>query len=175
MIIPRKINGTSQRIMSNAHVVLAIINDGHGRYTWNAYVHHTKTIHEFDAPSKMLDFIEHMGLVAANKTLTRTEFKHRIRPFVLRKWTERCEPGMDLIKALLAIEKGHVMSRGTGIMAETTWTEFDEHALFLIPKGVWLTDDPTEESEPEFHARGNGWIYEILHEVVAELCKIFDN
>ena len=173
-MIINKVIGKTQRIMLNEYIALGII-DTNGNRTWTAYVRHTKTIHIFNEPNKMLDFTEHMGFISANETLTRDEFKQRMKPFVLGKWIERCKPGMDFEQASIAIQKGHTKHRGTGLMTESTWTEFDDHASFLIPKGFWLSDAHISENQAEYHFPGNGWSYEILYDVIQEFCEMFSN
>ena len=103
-MVINSINGTSQLVYSNERVRLAII-DTSGHLSWCAYVHRTKTTHQFDTPSKMLDFAEHFNLIPAAETLTREQFRQRITPFVLRMFAERCEPGMTFHQALAKMQK----------------------------------------------------------------------
>ena len=170
-MVINSINGTPQLVYSNERVRLAIV-DTSGHLSWCAYVHRTKTTHQFNSPSKMLDFTEHFNLISANQVLTREEFKQRITPFVLRMFTERCKPGMTFHQARAKMQEKHTLTRGTGIMQESTWTEFDDEASFAIPQGVFLFDHTDPNEKPEFHHPGNGWTYEALDEIVLKLAPI---
>ena len=167
-MVINSINGTSQLVYSNERVRLAII-DTSGHLSWCAYVHRTKTTHQFDTPSKMLNFAEHFNLIPAAETLTREQFRQRITPFVLRMFAERCEPGITFHQALAKMSEKHTLSSGTGVMSESTWTEFDDEASFAIPHGVLLSEN---NENPEFHYRGNGWTYEVLDEILISLAPI---
>ena len=168
VINSNSVNGTPQLVYSNERVRLAII-DTSGHLSWCAYVHRTKTTHQFDSPSKMLNFAEHFNLISANDVLTREEYKQRITPFVLRMFAERCRPGMTFHQALTKMSEKHTLTSGTGIMRESTWTEFDDEASFAIPHGVLLSEN---NENPEFHYPGNGWTYEILDEILSKLAPI---
>ena len=67
-MVINSVNGTPQLVYSNERVRLAIINTS-GHLSWCAYVHRTKTTHQFDTPSKMLNFAEHFNLISANQAL----------------------------------------------------------------------------------------------------------
>ena len=167
-MIINAISGTPQLVYKNEKVRLAII-DTSGHLSWCAYVHRTKTTHQFDSPSQMLNFAEHFNLIPANEVLTREEFRQRITPFVLRMFAERCKPGMTFHQALAKMSEKHSLTSGTGIMRESTWTEFDDEASFAIPQGVLLSEN---HKDPEFHHPGNGWTYEVLDEILIDLAPI---
>ena len=170
-MVINSINGTSQLVYSNERVRLAII-DTSGHLSWCAYVHRTKTTHQFDTPNKMFDFAEHFNLIPAAEILTREQFRQRITPFVLRMFAERCEPGITFHQARAKMQEKHTLTRGTGIIQESTWTEFDDEASFAIPHGVFLFDSPKPNKKPEFHYPGNGWTYEVLDEILIGLAPI---
>ena len=177
-MIINAITGTPQLVFANDRVRLATVIDN-GRLSYAAYVHRTKSIHQFDSADAMQDFTEQMGLVSATEPLTAEQFTERLRPFVISKWRERRvktvslnDDGMDHISDVMGkireqIQKGHTLVKGTGLMAEWTWTEFDDEALFLAPHGVILGEP--EHQWVEMHKRGNGWIYELLNEILHEL------
>ena len=169
-MVINSVNGTPQLVYSNERVRLAII-DTSGHLSWCAYVRRTKTTHQFDSPSKMLNFAEHFNLISANHVLTREEYKQRITPFVLRMFAERCKDGMTFHQALTKMSEKHTLTSGTGIMREATWTEFDDEASFAIPHGVLLFEN-NEDQDPEFHCHGNAWTYEILDEILIKLAPI---
>ena len=79
-MVINSINGTSQLVYSNERVRLAII-DTSGHLSWCAYVHRTKTTHQFNSPSKMLDFAEHFNLIPAAEPLTREQFRAAYNSF----------------------------------------------------------------------------------------------
>ena len=177
-MIIESIVGTVQRIFKNDRVRLGIINNnGHVSYT--AYVHRTKTLHQFISGDSMQDFAVDMGLISDSEPVSRDAFKTRIRPFVLRKWKERkvqavntngmsASDRQDAYANIRSeIEKGHIQVKGSGIMTESTWTEFDNEAFFLAPHGIILGEPGHEFVEK--HKKGNGWIYQLLDEVLFEL------
>ena len=177
-MIINKVSGTAQLVFANERVRLAVI-DNSGHVSYAAYVHRTKTLHQFVSADTMLNFIEQSGLITANEPISTDAFKERIRPFVLRKWKERKVQAVNTngmsasdrqdayINLRNNIAKGHIQIKGTGIMAESTWTEFDNEAFFLAPHGVILGKPGHEFVEK--HKKGNGWIYELLNEVLFEL------
>ena len=144
-----KVKGTVQLVFANEKVRLGIMNVA-GHISYIAYVHPTKTLHRFQDADTMQDFSLHMGLIPANEPITQTTFKERIKPFVLRKWKERQVKAVsinnvsfsdktDAFQSMNAqISKGHTLTRGSGIMAESTWTEFDNEVFFIAPHGVIL-------------------------------------
>lgn len=170
------ISGTPQLIFANERVRLARVNDN-GHLSYAAYVHRTKTTHQFISAKSMLKFTEEMGLISANHTLRRAEIKERLQPFVIQKWNERCKAGMSFKEARLAIQKGHTLTQGEGLMKETTWTEFDAEMDFLAPKGIFLDLLPhvygkDSDTQIHMHKRGCGWVYEILDEILIDLVSI---
>ena len=169
-MITQKVTGTPSLIFANERVRLASANDN-GRISWYAFVMDSRTLHSFTSPTTMLEFSEHMGLMSSSEPLTREEYITRMRPFVMRKWAERCKPGMTFEEADRAIADGHTQVRGHGLMQESTWTEFDDEVWFLAPKGVRLWDD---DDGVELHKKGNGWTYEpIQEEIFRELVEMF--
>ena len=166
MVINR-LSGTPQLVFANERVRLAVIDDS-GRRSYAAYVHRTKTTHQFKSADAMQDFAEHMGLIPATETLRRHQIKSQLQPFIALKWQERCKPGMNYKEAWINIQKGHIKVRGSGLMKQTTWTEFDAEMAFQAPKGIFL-DITDEDTEIHMHQPGCGWTYEIFQEILREL------
>ena len=170
-MVIKRIDGTAHCIYSNKRVRLATV-DTLGRRTYCAYVIQTKSIHQFEQSRTMIRFAEINALLPAYNPITTSEFKLRIRPFLLRLWDKRCKPGMTFAEAQKALEKDHLLHRGSGLMGESTWTEFDDEAYFLIPCGILLLPDSNPD-DAILHHKANGWTYEPMLEVLDDIVESF--
>ena len=174
-MVVEKVNGKASLLFANERVRLARADDD-GRVSFYAYVHRTRTLHNFTSSSTMMRFAEHMGLMADSVPLSLEDYQKRMIPFIMRKWAERCTPGMSYEVADKAIHGGHIQVRGTGIMQESTWTEFDDEVWFLAPKGIirFESDEYNPEDHIEIHTKGNGWTYEpIVETIFRDLVEMF--
>ncbi|MXV73433.1 hypothetical protein F4Z99_04040 [Candidatus Poribacteria bacterium] len=177
-MVINKVKGTAQLVFANDRVRLAVIN-AVGRVSYAAYVHRTKTTHQFESADAMQDFAEQMGLIPANEPVSVEQFKQRLMPFLLRMFQERCKPGDSLKKVDTKILKKMHRKFGSGdLMWESTCPELDAEAQFLFPHGIRLWDDAPNQipgAEPvsgiEFHKPANGWTYEHVDMAIAEIVK----
>ena len=104
-MIVNKIQGRPQLIYAGDRVRVAQVDNGK---SFACYVLNSKTTHLFENADSMLEFVEKMALVPAEKPVSLEEFQVRMRPLLnltYIAWTKNNSFTYTLIQKIIELEK----------------------------------------------------------------------